>query len=119
MCMIMILLLATAASVSAVAIRFWIEEPVATRGNLNFDYTVARPRALYGVDYRGGMKMKKTKNLGIPVGHTFSVSVILLMPESQFNRAVGVFQVIFFLIFIIPNLILCINMTLFFPKKIL
>ncbi|XP_022933775.1 seipin-1 [Cucurbita moschata] len=92
MCMVMILLLATAASVSAVAIRFWIEEPVARRGNLNFDYTVARPRALYGVDYRGGMKTKKTKNLGIPVGHTFSVSVILLMPESQFNRAVGVFQ---------------------------
>ncbi|KAH0994486.1 hypothetical protein GBA52_018350 [Prunus armeniaca] len=29
---------------------------------------------------------------GVPVGHTFYVSLVLLMPESDFNRGIGVFQ---------------------------
>ncbi|CAK9327825.1 unnamed protein product [Citrullus colocynthis] len=93
MCMVMVLLLVVAAAVSALAIRFWVEEPVGLKEKLNFDYTQARPRALFGMENGSVMKMmKKKKNLGIPVGHTFFVSVVLLMPESHFNREFGVFQ---------------------------
>ncbi|KAL0559027.1 hypothetical protein IC582_003616 [Cucumis melo] len=91
MCMVMVLLLIVAVGVSGLGIRYWIEEPVDIKEKLRFDYTEARPRALFGMGNGNTMKMKK-KNLGIPVGHTFFVCVVLLMPESQFNREFGVFQ---------------------------
>ncbi|XP_038901874.1 seipin-1 isoform X2 [Benincasa hispida] len=92
MCMVMVLLLVVAAAVSGLAIRFWIEEPVELREKLNFDYTLGGPRALFGMENGSAMKMKKKMNLGIPVGHSFFVRVVLLMPESPFNRELGVFQ---------------------------
>lgn len=99
MCMVMVLLLVVAMGVSGLGIRYWIEEPVDVKEKLKFDYTEARPRALFGTGNGNTMKMKK-KNLGIPVGHTFYVCVVLLMPESQFNREFGVFQVFHFISFI-------------------
>ncbi|XP_022149977.1 seipin-1 [Momordica charantia] len=86
-CVAMVVLLAAAAGASAAAMRAWMEEPVMVRERLNFDYTQAQPRAVFGAENNG-----KKNNLGIPVGHRFTASVILLMPESDFNRHVGVFQ---------------------------
>nr|GME19141.1 seipin-1 [Ipomoea batatas] len=33
------------------------------------------------------------KKMGVPVGHTFYVSLLLVMPESDYNRELGIFQV--------------------------
>ncbi|KAK1294010.1 hypothetical protein QJS10_CPA16g00609 [Acorus calamus] len=64
---------------------FSVEEPVVLRRNLHFDYTEAHPSAvvLFGVGAEPA----------IPVGQTFHVSVVLVLPESLFNRQMGVFQV--------------------------
>jgi seipin len=66
--------------------------------NLHFDYTDAHPTAVFsfngGVDVSGGYIKKK--HIRVPVGHAFSVSLSLLMPESDFNRELGVFQVCLF-----------------------
>ncbi|KAA0038262.1 seipin-1 [Cucumis melo var. makuwa] len=66
MCMVMVLLLIVAVGVSGLGIRYWIEEPVDIKEKLRFDYTEARPRALFGMGNGNTMKMKK-KNLGIPL----------------------------------------------------
>ncbi|KAF3951202.1 hypothetical protein CMV_023121 [Castanea mollissima] len=36
---------------------------------------------------------RRKKPMGVPIGHTFNVTLVLLMPESDFNRDIGVFQV--------------------------
>ena len=67
-------------------VQMWVEEPVFLRETLHFDYTEPHPKAVFSF---GGSKGK----LGVPLGHTFYVSLRLLMPESDFNRDLGVFQV--------------------------
>ncbi|PQQ14820.1 seipin-1 [Prunus yedoensis var. nudiflora] len=54
-------------------------EPVFVRDRMHFDYTDPHPTAVFAFG-------------GVPVGHTFYVSLVLLMPESDFNRGIGVFQ---------------------------
>ncbi|KAL5566730.1 hypothetical protein UlMin_029894 [Ulmus minor] len=79
-----VLVLAVAVGVGIVHI--WVEEPVFVRESLYFDYAEAHPKAVFEF---GGHKRKLD---GVPVGHTFSVSLGLLMPESGYNRDIGVFQ---------------------------
>ncbi|CAN1769665.1 SEI1 [Linum perenne] len=62
-------------------IRMWSEEPVLSTHKLLFDYTDPNPIAILHLAD------------AIPVGHTFHVSLALLMPESDYNRYIGVFQV--------------------------
>ncbi|KAI3952905.1 hypothetical protein MKX01_028597 [Papaver californicum] len=73
-------------------VRYWVEEPVFVKEVVYFDYTEVNPTAvLTFID--GGAKNPKKMKRAIPVGHTFDVSLVLLMPESDFNRQIGVFQV--------------------------
>ncbi|KAI3853646.1 hypothetical protein MKW98_025163 [Papaver atlanticum] len=73
-------------------VRYWVEEPVFVKEVVYFDYTEVNPTAvLTFVD--GGAKNPKKMKRAIPAGHTFDVSLVLLMPESDFNRQIGVFQV--------------------------
>ncbi|XP_045798511.1 seipin-1 [Trifolium pratense] len=93
-CMILFLVLILASVVGVGLVRFWVEEPVIVHESLYFDYTDAHPTAVFsfngGVGASGGyIKKKHTR---VPVGHAFSVSLSLLMPESDFNRELGVFQ---------------------------
>ncbi|XP_009620437.1 seipin-1 [Nicotiana tomentosiformis] len=82
-------------------VRMWAEEPVVLREQLYFDYADIHPKAVfsfaeYGVENynHNFMMMKQKKNFGVPVGHTMYVSLFLLMPESDFNRDIGVFQLV-------------------------
>lgn len=71
------------------------------RERLHFDYTQPHPKAVFvfggslqGLAAASGAGyFNKHIIMGVPVGHTFTVSLELLMPESDFNRAIGVFQV--------------------------
>lgn len=81
-------------------VRMLAEEPVVLREQLYFDYADIHPKAVfsfaeYGVENynHNFMMMKQKKNFGVPVGHTMYVSLFLLMPESDFNRDIGVFLV--------------------------
>ncbi|GMG99935.1 hypothetical protein Nepgr_001775 [Nepenthes gracilis] len=73
-------------------VQLWVEEPVFVREKLYFDYTDFHPKAVFSFTDGGvGEGWKKTRG-GVPVGHTIYVSLVLLMPESDFNREIGVFQ---------------------------
>lgn len=93
-CMVLLLVLVVAVVLGVGLVQMWVEEPVLLRERLHFDYTEAHPVALFSFGgFLGFEKSYKRKPMGVPVGHTFSVSVVLLMPESGFNREIGVFQV--------------------------
>ncbi|XP_062084151.1 seipin-1 [Humulus lupulus] len=93
-CMVLVLVLILAVVLGVGLVRVWVEEPVILKERLHFDFTEPHPSALFSFGGWQGFEMghKKKPVMGVPVGHTFSVSVVLLMPESGFNREVGVFQ---------------------------
>lgn len=92
-CMVLILVMAFAALVGVGLVQVWVEEPVFVRERLHFDYTEVHPSAVFSFSNIGGGGGVKSKRMGVPVGHTFYVSLVLLMPESDFNREIGIFQV--------------------------
>lgn len=94
-CMILTLVLIVASVVGVCLVRLWVEEPVFVKEKLHFDYTDAHPTAVFSFsgEVSGSTSYLKKKQIRVPVGHTFSVSLALLMPESDFNRELGVFQV--------------------------
>ncbi|KAK4366418.1 hypothetical protein RND71_014298 [Anisodus tanguticus] len=78
-------------------VRMWMEEPVVLREKLYFDYADVNPKAVFSFVEFGGDKGGRIggyngNNIGVPVGRTMYVSLFLLMPESDFNRDIGVFQ---------------------------
>lgn len=102
--MILTILLVVAAVLGFAVVGMCVEEPVLLRERLNFDYTEAHPKAVFSFVHGsgGGGEFKthnsnflgKSKKMGVPVGHTFYVSLVLVMPESDYNREIGIFQVI-------------------------
>nr|GMC76299.1 seipin-1 [Ipomoea batatas] len=89
--MILTILLVVAAVMGVAVVRMWVEEPVLLRERLNFDYTDAHPKAVFS--FVNTKFVGKSKKMGVPVGHTFYVSLLLVMPESDYNRELGIFQV--------------------------
>ncbi|KAK6915763.1 Seipin family [Dillenia turbinata] len=85
--MVLVMLIAVAALVGFCLVQMWVEEPVFVRERVYFDYTDAHPRAVLSFDWFDGFLKK-----GVPVGHTFYVSLVLFMPESNYNRELGMFQ---------------------------
>ncbi|KAL3523321.1 hypothetical protein ACH5RR_016155 [Cinchona calisaya] len=94
-CMILTLLLIVAVILGVGLVRYWVEEPVFVRERLHFDYTEVHPEAVFFLDGDGAFEGHRllNKKRGVPVGHTFYVSLGFLMPESDYNREIGVFQV--------------------------
>lgn len=77
-------------------VTIWIEKPVIIRESLQFDYTQPNPSAI--VSFTGmrtgfDQPQKVSGRRIIPVGHKFYVTVFLVMPESDHNRRIGMFQV--------------------------
>ncbi|XWS42938.1 hypothetical protein CRYUN_Cryun16bG0056700 [Craigia yunnanensis] len=68
-----------------------LEEPVFVREKLFFDYTEVNPKAVFCFS-GGGFDGSRKRQMAVPVGQTFHVYLVLLMPESDFNRHIGVFQ---------------------------
>ncbi|XP_061357426.1 seipin-1 [Gastrolobium bilobum] len=93
-CMILISLLILAAVVGVNLVQLWVEEPVFVKESIHFDYTEAHPTAVFF--FNGGVSgvygYTKQNHRSVPVGHTFCVSLVLVMPESDFNRELGMFQ---------------------------
>ncbi|XP_073276845.1 seipin-1 [Primulina huaijiensis] len=80
-CMALVFLMVVAAILGVGLVRFWVEEPINVTENLYFEYADAHPTAVFS--FAGG----------VPVGQTLYVSLILLMPDSDYNRDIGIFQV--------------------------
>lgn len=92
LCMVLVAVLMVAAVVGFSLVNFWVEEPISWREKVFFDYTDANPKAIatFGGSRMGSRIFKKDASL--PVGHTIHVCLALLMPESDYNRNIGVFQ---------------------------
>lgn len=95
-CMVLFLVLILAVSLGVGLVHLWVEEPVFVREKLYFDYTDAHPTAVFSFD--GGVTgfegySSNKKPISVPVGHTFCISLLLVIPESDYNWEIGVFQV--------------------------
>lgn len=89
-CMVLLILMSVAAAVGVGLVRAWMEEPLYVRESLQFDYTDAHPTALFSFGNRPP----------VPPAHTLYVSLLLLMPDSDYNRDVGIFQVYLIWVFV-------------------
>ncbi|XP_022720958.1 seipin-2-like isoform X2 [Durio zibethinus] len=97
-------LLFTSLVISGVLMRYLVEEPLEIKGTLNFDYTKSSPVAFVpivscagvGCGVKGMEKIdvgKNTRSRVIPPDHKLQVTVSLTLPESDYNRNLGMFQV--------------------------
>ncbi|AQK57371.1 putative 2-carboxy-D-arabinitol-1-phosphatase [Zea mays] len=68
-----------------VLVRRCVEGPVTVRQQLFFDYTEAQPSA--------AVLLGGARGAVLPAGHSVSVSMALLLPDSYHNREVGMFQI--------------------------
>lgn len=100
-CFLLSGVLVSAFIMGGIAMRYLVEEPIQMENVLNFDYTKANPDAFvpivscHGVDcgFLGrGEKVEVGKRV-IPPNRQLEVTVSLLLPESDHNRKLGVFQV--------------------------
>ncbi|KAL1360567.1 seipin-1 isoform X1 [Arachis hypogaea] len=101
LCIVLFLVLIVATVLGVCLVKLWVEEPVVVRENVHFDYTEENPSAVFSFD--GGMsgfvgRTKRNKHISVPVGHMFHVSLLLVMPESDFNTQLGVFQLLLFVV---------------------
>ncbi|KAL5997750.1 hypothetical protein ACLOJK_008680 [Asimina triloba] len=97
-------ILVTAFVVGGITARYIVEEPIRMEENLNFDYTKANPVACVQVvscnGICGGLEGKEMVEVGnyigrhvIPLNHKLQVTLLLALPESVYNRNLGIFQV--------------------------
>lgn len=105
-CLILIGLLIVGFVIGGITIRHLVVEPIQTTENLNFDYTKTSPVAFVPITSSPvagaspGLiskdRMPFSKNVGgrtIPYNHKLQLTVLLTMPESEYNRNLGIFQV--------------------------
>ncbi|CAA6668171.1 unnamed protein product [Spirodela intermedia] len=91
-CLLLVAIFVLAVGIGVGLVSLWLEEPVMLSQPLHFDYTDAHPSGVVSLSYApaSGAAPKKRP---IPLGHTFRVSLVLVLPESTFNLRLGVFQV--------------------------
>lgn len=90
--------------ISGIVMRHIVEEPIQMKETLNFDYTKNSPVALVpitscpasscGINCKGNIDSDKNAiQWVIPPGHRLQITVSLTLPESEYNRKLGIFQV--------------------------
>ncbi|KAI3466029.1 hypothetical protein Pfo_022692 [Paulownia fortunei] len=95
-------LLVSGFAIGGIIMKNLVEESIHTTETLNFDYTKTSPVAVVpiasslvnGVPSKS--QMSGSENLGpraIPYNHKLQVTVLLTLPESEYNRKLGIFQV--------------------------
>ncbi|KAI3750899.1 hypothetical protein L2E82_21805 [Cichorium intybus] len=89
-CWVLITVMVVSVVVGVALVNLWVEEPVYIKENLYFDYTDAHPYAIMDFGFDAPGKVVKS----IPVGHICNVRLVFTMPESEYNREIGNFQVV-------------------------
>ncbi|KAJ8543000.1 hypothetical protein K7X08_005523 [Anisodus acutangulus] len=83
--------------ISGLTMRRLLEEPIETTKALNFDYTKTSPVAFAPLAASGLsttlISKPKIEDRPIPYNHKLQLTVSLTMPESEYNRKLGIFQV--------------------------
>ncbi|KAK6797306.1 hypothetical protein RDI58_005008 [Solanum bulbocastanum] len=101
-CFVLVGLLISAFIMGGILIRIMVEKPIRMNEPLNFDYTAKSPVAYVpiirssgvtcGVDSQVDVGMVDGVRV-IPPNHKLQVTVSLMLPESDYNRNLGIFQV--------------------------
>nr|XP_043616150.1 seipin-1 [Erigeron canadensis] len=99
MCLLLMGLMMLSVVLGVFLVRLWVEEPVFVQQNLYFDYTDVNPYAvldfgLFVDNYNNYYGNNKVMMKGIPVGHMCDVRLAFVMPDSDYNRYLGMFQVV-------------------------
>lgn len=98
-CLLLVGLLVMGFVVSGLTMRRLLEEPIETTMALNFDYTRTSPVAFAPLASNGLstplISKPITEDRPIPYNHKLQLTVSLTMPESEYNRKLGIFQVFF------------------------
>ncbi|KAM0054681.1 putative Seipin family protein [Helianthus debilis subsp. tardiflorus] len=98
---VLVCLLVPAFVFGAVVVKWVAEEPVQIAEQLTFDYTKDTPMAFVPVIYcPDSSSLVHDIKIGsfaesrvVPFGHELKATVSLLLPESDYNRNLGIFQV--------------------------
>ncbi|KAF4385756.1 hypothetical protein F8388_010312 [Cannabis sativa] len=88
---------------SGLIMRYFVEVPLHMKQVLNFDFTKHRPVAFVpiiscvnagcGIDCEQQIEARNTVGFRvIPVGHKLQATVSMTLPESDYNRNLGIFQ---------------------------
>lgn len=98
-CFLLSILLFPALFMDAVFLSKIVEEPVSVKQQLHFDYTLQYPAAVVSVhppeklrNAMGKVRSHQEHARAIPNAHKVHVTVILTLPESDYNRNLGMFQ---------------------------
>ncbi|RZC64956.1 hypothetical protein C5167_008648 [Papaver somniferum] len=103
-CTILFGLLVSGFVIGGILMRYLVEEPFQFTGVLNFDYTKPKPVALVPLmscpSASCGLNCEEKPESGrfigsraIPPNHKLQLTVSLTLPESDYNKKLGVFQV--------------------------
>ncbi|CAN0853616.1 SEI2 [Linum grandiflorum] len=103
-CAILCGLLLFAIMVSGILMKYLVEEPLQIREALNFDFTRSKPTAYVPIVSCAGVdsgseysdkfeEIRSFKQRFIPPKHKVQASVLMTLPESEYNRNLGMFQV--------------------------
>lgn len=103
-CVVLVGIFVSAFVISGLLVSSLVKEPVYIKDTLNFDYTKPSPVALVPVmscpDGSCGTNCREKIEIGklggsrvIPPKHKMQVTVSLTLPESDYNRNLGIFQV--------------------------
>ncbi|CAN4102981.1 unnamed protein product [Withania somnifera] len=97
-CFLLVGLFMMGFAVSGLTMRFLLEEPIEITKALNFDYTKASPVAFAplaasGLPTTPLISKPKMEDRPIPFNHKLQLTVSLTLPESEYNRKLGIFQV--------------------------
>ncbi|KAF3796181.1 Seipin-1 [Nymphaea thermarum] len=84
LCFVLTAAMVVAVIVGVGLVRSWAEEPVVAEEAVSFDYTEEQPSA--------SVFMGRTR-MAVPFAHTMCVSLEMVLPESDYNRDVGMFQI--------------------------
>ncbi|KAM0054678.1 putative Seipin family protein [Helianthus debilis subsp. tardiflorus] len=97
---VLVCLLVPAFVFGAVVVKWVVEEPVQIAAQLTFDYTKDTPMAFVPVIYcPDSSSLVHNIKIGsfaesrvVPFGHELKATVSLLLPESDYNRNLGIFH---------------------------
>ncbi|XP_070051568.1 seipin-2 isoform X2 [Nicotiana tomentosiformis] len=103
-CVVLVGLLVSAFIIGGILMRIMVEEPIRMSEPLNFDYTAKSPVAYVpvirspvvtcGVGSKDQVEVGMVEGVRvIPLNHQLQVTVSLTLPESDYNRNLGIFQV--------------------------
>ncbi|KAE8715196.1 hypothetical protein F3Y22_tig00110186pilonHSYRG00128 [Hibiscus syriacus] len=91
----------TSLVISGILMRYLVERPFVVKETLNFEYTKNSPVAFVPIVSCAAVEKKKKIDVGMNLGsriippfHELQVTVSLTLPESDYNRNLGMFQVL-------------------------